>query len=483
MSAPQPPNLLIFMTDHQRADTLHPWNRAVAPNLQAFTRQGVTFTNAYCPSPHCCPSRATFFTGLYPSGHGVWNNVCNDQALSRGLKPGVRLWSEDLSQAGYDLHFSGKWHISVEESPAQRGWTEHFVSGGKGEHHGRHWDEYRRLAAMPMQAGRGEGEILRPGYGSYRLYRTIDQPPAHDEQAVEQGIQALAGLAGSSDPWGLYGGVLSPHDPYAVEGKYLDLYPLDEIRLPENYADHMQDKPAVYQRMRSRFDQLTEREVRQAIRHYLAFCTYIDDLFGRLLSALDATGQAENTLVLFTSDHGDYCGEHGLFAKGIPCLRGAYHVPAIMRWQSQVQSPGRLVDALVSLADFGPTFLEAAGLNPQRHFSGASLLPFLRGEYPRSWREAVHTQSNGVELYYTQRSVMRRDWKYTFNGFDQDELYCLADDPGETTNRAADPSCEVVKKELVRLMWQFAYQEGDTAINPYITVGLAPYGPGLAFEA
>ena len=86
MSAPQPPNLLIFMTDHQRADSLYPWSRAVAPNLQAFARQGVTFTNAYCPSPHCCPSRATFFTGLYPSGHGVWNNVCNDQALSRGLE-------------------------------------------------------------------------------------------------------------------------------------------------------------------------------------------------------------------------------------------------------------------------------------------------------------------------------------------------------------------------------------------------------------
>ena len=105
--------------------------------------------NAFCPSPHCCPSRATFFTGLYPSGHGVWNNICNQQALSRGLKPGVRLWSEDLAEAGYRMHYSGKWHVSVEESPRDRGWTEHFVSAAAGTVHGRTWKQYRQLADKP----------------------------------------------------------------------------------------------------------------------------------------------------------------------------------------------------------------------------------------------------------------------------------------------------------------------------------------------
>ena len=90
------PNLLIFMTDHQRADTVLPEHPAITPKLDRFVRDGVTFTDAFCPSPHCCPSRATFFTGLYPSGHGVWNNVCNRQALSLGVRQGVRLWSEDL---------------------------------------------------------------------------------------------------------------------------------------------------------------------------------------------------------------------------------------------------------------------------------------------------------------------------------------------------------------------------------------------------
>ena len=147
------PNILIVMTDHQRAETVLPEHPAITPHVAALAREGVTFTNAFCPSPHCCPSRATFFTGLYPSGHGVWNNVCNDQALSRGLKPGVRLWSEDLAAAGYDLHFSGKWHVSVEEGPRDRGWTEHFLSAGAGTVHGVTWERYRELAQEPEPSG------------------------------------------------------------------------------------------------------------------------------------------------------------------------------------------------------------------------------------------------------------------------------------------------------------------------------------------
>ncbi|MFO7899889.1 MAG: sulfatase-like hydrolase/transferase, partial [Planctomycetota bacterium] len=121
--APARPNILIFMTDHQRADTALPEHPAPTPNLDRLGREGVTFTQTYCSAPHCCPARATFWSGLYPSRHGVWNNVCNEQALSKGLADGVRLWSEDLADAGYAMHWLGKWHVSVEESPADRGWT------------------------------------------------------------------------------------------------------------------------------------------------------------------------------------------------------------------------------------------------------------------------------------------------------------------------------------------------------------------------
>jgi arylsulfatase A-like enzyme len=478
------PNILIVMTDHQRADTVLPGHPALTPHVDALAHEGVTFTNAFCPSPHCCPSRATFFSGLYPTGHGVWNNICNPQALSKGLKPGVRLWSEDLAETGYDLRFSGKWHVSVEEGPRDRGWREHFVSAAAGTLHGVEWEHYRRLAEQPEPTERGEGEILRPGYGPFLLYGAQEADPAsHDEVVVREAVAALQELGQGEAPWCLYVGLIGPHDPYVSPQRYLDLYDLEDVPLPPSYGDELADKPGIYQRMRETlFGQLSQREVREAIRHFWAYCTYLDDLTGQVLAALEATGQAENTLVLYCADHGDYLGEHGLFAKGIPCFHGAYHVPAVVRWPAGVAEPGRQVDAFVSLADWAPTFLELAGIEANRHMTGRSLLPLLRGQTPDDWRDAIHTQCNGVELYYTQRSVMTRDWKYVFNGFDRDELYDLRRDPEEMHNLAGDPGYAEVVREMCGRLWAFAAQEGDTAINPYVTVGLAPYGPAEAFR-
>ena len=158
------PNILVFMTDHQRGDTVLSEHPAVTPNLDRFAQEGVTFTNAFCPSPDCCPSRATFHTGLYPSRHGVWNNVCNRQALAPGLNDGVRLWSEDQAESGYRLSFSGKWDVSVEHRPSEGGWTEEFVSAVAGCRSGS-WDQYRKLAAAPGPAQRGEGRSYAQDMG------------------------------------------------------------------------------------------------------------------------------------------------------------------------------------------------------------------------------------------------------------------------------------------------------------------------------
>jgi choline-sulfatase len=110
-------------------------------------------------------------------------------------------------------------------------------------------------------------------------------------------------------------------------------------------------------------------------------------------------------------------------------------------------------------------------------------VPFLTGPTaPIDWREEIHTQCNGVELYYTQRSVMTKDFKYVYNGFDNDELYALCRDEHEMTNLAGDANFDLIKRDLIRRMWRFARQEQDAAINSYITVGLAPFGPGEAFK-
>jgi arylsulfatase A-like enzyme len=478
------PNILIVMTDHQRGDTAAPNHPARTPHLDALAAEGLRLTETFCPSPHCCPSRATFFTGLYPSRHGVWNNICNGQAHSHGLADGARCFSQDLAEAGYRLEFSGKWHVSIEAGPGDYGWNERFVSAGKGDFHGVSWDRYREIAQAGMPEKRPPGHLLRPGWPEARIYGYDGwDRHNHDERATGEAVEALGALAGTSDPWGLFVGLIGPHDPYDVPGIYLDRYALDEIPLPPSYGDDLADKPGIYRRMRQQvFGQLCETEVREAIRHFWAYCSYLDDKLGQILEALDATGQAENTLVLYCADHGDYCGEHGLFAKGIPCFRGAYHVPAVLRWPNGIDQPGRCVDELVSLADFAPTFLDLAGVACDRQMTGSSLAEFLAGRTPETWRDEIHTQCDGVELYYTQRSVATKHWKYVYNGFDFDELYDLEHDPNEMHNLTGREELQSVIRDLCRRMWRFARDQDDTAINPYLTVGLAPFGPACAFD-
>jgi arylsulfatase A-like enzyme len=476
------PNILIFMTDHQRADTVLPNGPAHMPNVAQLVAEGVRFSETHCPTPHCCPSRASFFSGLYPSRHGVWNNVCNDQALRTGLLPGVRLWSEDLQQAGYKLHYSGKWHVSADETPKDRGWTEHLVTSTGQANMGLSWQDYEDRAKTYDSSPRQEGELVRLGYPRTQLYGVNDAGNAHDEKVVDTALSVLTELEQETDPWCLYVGAIGPHDPYVAPQRFLDMYPIEDIELPVNFADAMTDKPRVYQRMREQvFGQFSDYEYKQCIRHFYAFCSYLDDLFGKLMNKLHAMGQDDNTLVIYCSDHGDYNGEHGLFAKGIPCFNGAYHVPNVMRWPQGIANPGRVVDDFVSLADFAPTFQELAGLEPDTTLTGSSLVPFLCDEQPTTWRDDIATQCDGVELYYTQRSIRTKDYKYTFNGFDQDELYDLRIDPHEMRNVADDPHYQDIKRDMCRRLWRFAKQENDSANHSYLTIRLAPYGPMMAF--
>ena len=151
----------------------------------------------------------------------------------------------------------------------------------------------------------------------------------------------------------------------------------------------------IYRRLREQiFGQLSEREVREGIRHFWAYCTYLDDLFGRVLDALEKTGQADNTLVLYCADHGDYVGEHGLFAKGIPCFRGAYHVPAVIRWPKGVTNPrGTRRMRSSRWLTSGQPFWKQPGSDSDRQFTGRSLMPFWLGDTPAMTGGTIFTPS------------------------------------------------------------------------------------------
>lgn len=484
------------MTDQQRSDSIC---KAKMPNVERFRKDSLTFTNAYTTAPHCCPSRATFFSGLYPSQHGVWNNVKFNNALSRGFYDGVKLFSENLKESGYRMYFSGKWHASVMETPKHRGFDvmdEPVPKPGKhckymiGDiekveyHHTQpatnNWNLYDNFTQRVAEE-RDEGEIIRNGYPPYVLYGEEDDI-FQDEDVVHAAIENLKHMEKTEEPWFYYIGTLGPHDPYYIDQKYLDLYDINDIELPKSFYDDMRDKPNLYRRVKDQFDQLSEAEHKEAIRHYLACCTYQDELFGQVLDALEERGEVDNTIVIFMSDHGDYTAEHGLWCKGLPCFKGAYHIPAIIRWPKGISAPGRDVDSFISLADFAPTFVDVANADCDTAFAGRSLTPFFRNETPEDWVNELYTQTNGNELYGIQRSVMTPEWKFVYNGFDYDELYDLRRDPEEMVNLIHDPQYSEIVKTLSQKIWRFAKKNDDVCIHPYIFCGLASYGPGVIYD-
>lgn len=476
------PNIVVFMTDQQNGDTLTPRYPAILPNLEAFLKNAVVMDEAYCASPHCCPSRASFFTGKYPSEHGVWNNVEVDNAISRGLYDGVVLFPEALKAAGYRTYFSGKWHVSAYEGPKDRGFDtvlhEHISNYGRfaPENKGRtkDWEvvysKKERIAFDGEKAG--FGQLVREGYPKYAQFG-VNENPYGDRTTVSKACELISSYEGE-EPFFLYAGVKGPHDPYCPPQEFIDWYRDVKIELPENFEDTMEDKPALYRRTRERFA-LSKEEYIESIRRYLAFVSFEDNLFGQLLEAIRQKGIYENTYVFYLTDHGDYLGAHGLWAKGLPCFREAYHICAA------ISGPGikgeTHVKDLVSIVDFAPTIAEMAGISFA--CTGHSLLPFLKGQRPKQWRSELYTQTNGNELYGIQRAVWDKQWKYVFNGFDYDELYDLENDPWELRNLINEEGHQEIIKKYCRKMWRFAKETGDNCTCPYIMVSLAPYGPGI----
>lgn len=506
----QRPNVLIFMTDQQNGWTIRDGQkpRAITPHLDQFRQRAVSFTNAYSPSPHCCPSRVSFHTGKYPSEHGVWNNVNVSNALTRGPRVGTPFWSRDFASAGYHMPFSGKWHVSNFEHPAHFGWDELMVTAaGFGE--GLSLEEQAEEAKVrelkvfdekfaEVSGKRGPGEVIRPGWPGYTHYGT-DEDPYGDARVVDKAVEHIHKQANQSSlgvPWCMFVGTLGPHDPYTPPERFLDWYDIDEIDLPVSFEDSLDDKPGLYSRTRDRFDQLTREEHREALRHYLAFCSYEDELFGRLLNALERSGQADNTIVMFLSDHGDYAAEHGLWGKGLPAFQSAYRIPLVIggpgvaeiRHHTECEIP-------TSVVDLGPTLLGMCGVPSSGTPSGRTVAPWLQGEDLSDPDSDIFFQSNGNEAYGIQRAVISEGWKLVYNMFDHDELYDLTNDPDELVNLLSSPAGQrllgrgpldmipenlrATVEYLYRKLWTFCLEHNDENINDYIVTALASFGPGI----
>ena len=463
---PDRPNLLFLFTDEQRFDTMRCYGNDYVrtPHLNALADESTVFRNAYVTQTVCTPSRSTIMTGLYPHTNGcTLNNI--------PLRPETRTLAEMVSD-DYLCAYYGKWHLGDEIIP-QHGF-ERWVSiedayrayYSREEYLSRFSDYHQYLVGngfSPDAERRGARVFARP---------TAARLPEEFTKASFLGREAARFLRESHErPFVLYVNFLEPHMPFM--GPLDDLYPPEEVPTGPHFRQKPPPDAPVPPRMLADYymgrgnyeghDLRTEAGCRKLRAQYLGLVTLVDNAVGEILRALDESGQAENTIVVYTSEHGDLMGDHGIVGKCVQYEEAA-KVPLTVRvpWLGRTQ---RMVEGRVSQIDLVPTLLDLMGEDVPSELQGDSRAGVLRGDATLEgndvFLEWVGNNGRPREMFSSDspdetmerllglpwRTVVSAEgWKLNLSPEDRCELYDLNSDPYEQRNLFDDPG----QKERIR---------------------------------
>ena len=433
------PNILWICTDQQRHDTIGALGCPVAQThtLDRLVAEGTAFTRAYCQTPICTPSRSSFLTGRYPSS--IRANRNGQECFPEGPTLVTRL----LADAGYDCGLIGKLHLA---SACRR--IEPRCDDGY-----RFW-RYSHAPRDDWPEGHHYAEWVRAkGHSLNDLLKSPENVPAELHQTTWCAEETIAFIREPrAGPWLASVNMYDPHPPFNPPRSYLDRFDPGSMPGPlfrDNSDLAHQEKLATidFQSRPRRPHELDLRnpllkdaqnlgaDARDLQAAYHAMIALIDDQVAHVLAALEETGQADHTLIVFMSDHGEALGDHGLIQKGCRFYEGLVRVPLILCWPGRFQS-GLRSSALVELIDIAPTLLEAAGVAIPSEVQGRSLLPILTGKVdPSCHREFVRCEYlDSEDLPDGTRATMIRDERHklvVYHGHGLGELYDLETDPGE----------------------------------------------------
>ena len=468
------PNILWYCTDQQRFDTIAALgNRHIrTPNLDRFVGESATFTHAFCQSPICTPSRASFLTGVYPSAVGVNGN--GYRTFPRHYED--RLISKVLHDAGYDCGLIGKLHLASaflrREERANDGYDyfqySHDHKGGN--ERGNEYVEWIKLQGVDPDT-----ILERRGVKSTSDYRNSqndptfggfseptankDNVPPHLHQTrwcTEKAIEFIERNREPQKPWLLSINPFDPHPPFDAPWEYYRRYSPESLPgahfSNEDLAlQHRLTAAGIdFQTQARHPDELQHRKIQAS---YYAMIEFLDDEFGRLLEYLEETGQRENTIVIFMSDHGEMLGDHGLVLKGCRFYEGLVRVPLMISWPGQVEP--QVTDELIELVDIVPTLYELIGMDVPPYVQGQSAASRIRGEEESApHREFVRTEHYAATNFPDEtHATMYRDlrWKLViYHQKDICELYDLEADPWEHHDLSEDPNYAAIKWDLLR---------------------------------
>lgn len=458
-NAPRRPNILWVCSDQQRYDTIEGLNNTYTrtPNLRRFMGQSTAFTHAFVQNPVCSPSRASFLTGRYPHTTGL-------RANGQGIRESERLVPRILADYGYECGLAGKLHLS----PCAGGRVEQRIDDG----YHRFWWSHDMQDIWPGRNAwrewlRAQGVKWPDPPASPTWGVPLDTRYSHTAWCCDRAIQFLREQR-AFGPWLMSLNLFQPHHPFWPSQEFLRRYDPEKLPPPAYREGELENKP-MYQKRDHQgaygggglsFAKTDDRTHRQITAAYYAMIEEVDHHFGRVLAALEQSGQAENTIVVYMSDHGEMMGDHGIYWKGPYFYDCAMRVPLMIRWPGRFKA-GQRLDALVEMVDVAPTLLEAAGIGIPAAMQGRSLAPLLEG------RATEHRESVYMENYdpsgHGRMPVMatairtRRHKLAVYHSLDTGELYDLEADPGEHRNLWSSPGHHDVREQLsVKLMARMA---------------------------
>lgn len=516
------PNFLVFIVDQLNAAHLgcH-GNRMIAtPHIDGLAANGWMAGECHVASPICMPNRASIMTGRMPSVHGVRHNGIP-------LSLGSRTFVEVLREAGYYTALCGKSHLQniTNRKPAanpvrptfshdaQRPFPGDYLQectarwkedpgfepqrpyygfthldlaiehGDRPEGHYRRWLQREHPEALGLTGP--ANAIPAPEYqltGLKQAWRTRLPEQLHPTAWIaDRAIDRIRAAAGEQSPFFVYCSFPDPHHPYTPPGHYWDMYKPEAVELPPSF--HSAEPPPHLAWLRAQRDSgkavkdtqacfaASEREAREAIALGYGALSFIDDQIGRVLAALDASGQAENTVVIFTSDHGEFAGEHQLLLKGSLHYASLTRAPLI--WRDPAAAPGRRSDALLSSIDLSASVLDRAGLEPYNGLQGRSFLALVRGEEAYAARDHLLIEEEGQRTYFgfdrpvRMRTLLSERMRLSvYDGVEWGELYDRGIAEAESTNLWSDCAYQKLKGELLGELARVMLTLADTSPAP-----------------
>jgi arylsulfatase A-like enzyme len=431
-------NILVLFVDQQRVDCLGCYGNEIVntPNLDRLARQGIRFTNAYTPAPVCTPARTSFQTGLWPHNHRLLFNTgeSRDKGGREDPAPNIRFFSETLKAKDWNCAHVGKWHIGGElNKPQHHGYdpgTVYYPGYGYPAEHPHYVDylKQQRISGFNLLRERRDPS----GYRTYSGLQEGPQSASIPAYLANQTIDVINRYAKSPRPFFIGCNFWGPHAPYNIPKTHLEMYRGIDIKPWPNWDCDLSDKPGVITRYGEywRTGWFNEADLGEMIGEYYGYISLIDEECGRIMNALDDTGALEETLIIFTADHGSAVGSYRYWDKGFGMYDCITRIPLII---SHPSLKSGVSTAFVTLNDLAPTILEIAGC-PVPEMDGASCLSILTGRSDSIRDNYIITEHHGHQQIFWQRMVRTPEFKYIFNPTSRDEFYNLETDPWETKN-------------------------------------------------